>query len=121
MDFLNEVAGKKVEEFAPGDSSLLSAEYKRPEYKESDIPGYLNPVVNGEPDTSQYVLASDADQAAQSGVEAQAVPRSQALAMLAKADGVQNPSEKDTAAALAKRKKKPEEPKPDPNALEYPL
>lgn len=99
----------------------MAAGTKGPQYQESDVPGFLNPIVDGKPDTSQYVTAADAEQAIQSGIEAPAIPRSQALALMAKSDGIQHPTDKEGEAALAKRKKKPEEPKPAPTALDYPI
>jgi hypothetical protein len=105
MDFLGETA---KDDFKPGDSSFLaeaSKDQKAQTYEPSDVPGFLNPIVDGKPDTSQYITADDAEQATQSGIEPVGVPREQAIAQIAKNDGIQNPTDKEAEAALAKKKK----------------
>ena len=122
MDFLGDVAAKK-DDFAPGDSFLSTASEgkKTPAFEPSDVPGFVHPVVDGTPDTTQYVTTSDAEQSADAGVEAPSMPREQALAVIAKADGIQNPTAKEGEATLAKKKAKPKAVEPVSERFEYPV
>jgi len=64
MDFLSET----VKKIPPGDrSSYISETAKRKSpsagtFRPSDLPGFVNPVVDGKPDTASYIPAAAQDQ-----------------------------------------------------------
>jgi hypothetical protein len=77
----------KKSTYKPGDSSFIASamenvqapERSKLTFAESDIPGYVHPVINGSPDKTQYIAAAAAEAAAQSGSPPLSITREQAL------------------------------------------
>lgn len=88
MDYLNDLAKGKS---APaGDRSYLSSikDRKAQGFQPSEIPGFMNPVVNGQPDPSSFVPVDQAEEIARTGLDPKGITREEALRIIAQSQGV---------------------------------
>ena len=116
MSFLSDLNQTKT---APaGDRSYLSSikDRKPSSFEPSDIPGFMNPVTNGQKDPSSYVPVDQAEQIARSGLDPKGITRAEALRIIAQGQGVNptSPQMDETAFAQMTDKGKKKERPPEP-------
>jgi hypothetical protein len=117
MDYLNELAKGKTA--SAGDRSYLSSlkDQKSTSFQDSEIPGFMNPVVNGQPDPTSFIPVDQAEEIARSGLDPKGITREEALRTIAQGQGVGPTSpevDEATFKAMTDKTKKKKEPVQEP-------
>lgn len=123
MDYLNSLVETKA---APaGDRSYLSSikDRKPRSFEPSEIPGFMNPVVDGQKDPTSFIPVDQAEEIARSGLDPKGITREEALRAVAQGQGVSATSpevDEATFKAMAEKGKKKPPVKEPGTHFEYP-
>jgi hypothetical protein len=117
MTYLGDLA--KGQSQPAGDRSYLSSLKNKKEvgFKESEIPGFMNPVVGGQVDTASFIPVAQAEEIAQNGLDPKGITRAEALRIIAQGQGVGPTSpavDEATFKDITDKAKKKKEPAPAP-------